>query len=226
MAAESVAVAGLPEWLVARGGRQPPAEAVLIAGIDEVGRGCLAGPVYVAAVILAPQTPIAGLRDSKKLSAARREALDGVIREAAQAWAIARASVEEIERFNILGATFLAMQRAAGALQPAPQTCLIDGNGAPQLPCPTRTIIGGDAVEPSIMAASIIAKVARDAHMQALDAAHPGYGFAKHKGYGTPEHLAALNRLGPCAMHRMGFAPCSQAALPLDGELGPPEAGR
>jgi RNase HII (EC 3.1.26.4) len=180
-----------------------------IAGVDEVGRGCLAGPVYAAAVVLPADHGIIGLADSKRLSPARRTRLAAVIRERAGAWAVASASVEEIEILNILHASLLAMRRAVEALRPTPTLCLVDGDRLPALPCAGRAVIGGDHLEPAIMAASILAKVTRDAHMSELDASHPGYGFARHKGYGTAEHLAALRRLGPSAEHRMGFAPCA-----------------
>ena len=188
----------------------------LIAGLDEVGRGCIAGPVFAAAVILPAQFELKGLNDSKKLSAAQREKLAPAIEACAIAWAVAAASVEEIERLNILQASLLAMQRAARALGVQPTAAQVDGLQAPELDCPVQTVVGGDAKIPSIMAASIIAKVARDAEMRRLDAEHPGYGFRQHKGYGTPEHLAALRRLGPCAIHRMSFAPCSSSARALD----------
>jgi ribonuclease HII len=184
----------------------------LAAGVDEAGRGCLAGPVYAAAVVLGPAA-IAGLNDSKQLSPARRERLYGEIRECAQAWAIGTASVEEIDRLNILQASLLAMRRAVEQLRPLPALALVDGNQAPRLPCAVRTIIDGDATEPAIMAASILAKVARDHELLRLDAEHPGYGLARHKGYGTAEHVAALRRLGPSPIHRMSFAPCAQASL-------------
>jgi ribonuclease HII len=186
------------------------------AGIDEVGRGCLAGPVYAAAVILPVRHGLKGLADSKALSAAEREALDPQIRAAALAWAIGIASVEEIDRVNILRATFLAMARAVAALGLRPDACVVDGNQAPPLDLPVRTVVGGDALVPGIMAASIIAKVARDAELRRLDAEHPAYGFARHKGYGTPEHQLALRTHGPCAIHRMSFAPCAQSSFRID----------
>lgn len=179
--------------------------------MDEVGRGCLAGPVYAAAVILADGTRIEGLNDSKKLSALQRERVAQRIREQALAWSIGRAEVEEIDALNILRATFLAMQRALAQLDPAATECWIDGNQRPPLDLPLRLIVGGDAIEPCIMAASVLAKVARDAEMTRLEAAFPGYGLAQHKGYGTPAHLAALARLGVSPLHRMSFAPCMQA---------------
>lgn len=184
----------------------------MIAGVDEAGRGCLAGPVYAAAVVLGPQVPD-GLNDSKKLLPARREALFDVVCAAALDWSIARAEVEEIDRINILQATLLAMQRAVAGLRTPPREAWVDGNQPPRLSCIVKTIIDGDALEPAIMAASILAKVARDRELRRLDALHPGYGFAKHKGYGTTEHLQALQRLGPCGLHRMSFAPCAQSSF-------------
>ncbi|MCE5232139.1 MAG: ribonuclease HII [Mizugakiibacter sp.] len=179
-----------------------------IAGVDEAGRGPLAGPVAVAAVILDPARPIDGLADSKRLSEAQREALYPLILERALAHAVVLVEVAEIDRHNIFRATMLGMARAVAQLRRIPSEALIDGNKVPAgLPCPARAIVGGDAREPAISAASILAKVTRDRHMCALDARHPGYGFARHKGYGTPEHLEALARLGPCAEHRRSFAP-------------------
>lgn len=183
-----------------------------IAGVDEAGRGCLAGPVYAAAVVFAGRVPD-GLDDSKKLSPARREELFDVICAQATDWSIARAEVEEIDRVNILQATFLAMQRAVAGLRNAPREVWIDGNQEPKLPHRVRMIVGGDALEPAIMAASILAKVARDRELVRLDTEFPAYGFAQHKGYGTPEHLAALQRVGPSVLHRMSFAPCAQASF-------------
>jgi ribonuclease HII len=180
-----------------------------IAGIDEVGRGCLAGPVYAAAVILGDDHGIVGLRDSKKLTPAQRQALAPQIQARALAWSIGIGSVEEIDTINILQATLLAMMRAVAALASPPTLCLVDGNRAPKLGCTVRTIVGGDDSVESIMAASIIAKVARDSELVRLETLHPGYGFARHKGYGTPEHLEALSRLGPCVLHRRSFSPCS-----------------
>jgi ribonuclease HII len=185
---------------------------VSIAGVDEAGRGCLAGPVYAAAVVLGPAWP-AGLNDSKKLSAMRREQLFAQIQAEALDWAIASASAQEVDQLNILQASLLAMQRAVGRLRAAPLEAWVDGNRAPKLACRVRTIVGGDALEPAIMAASILAKVARDRHLIELDRQYPGYGFAQHKAYGTAEHLAALRQLGPCVEHRMSFAPCAQIAL-------------
>lgn len=182
-----------------------------VAGVDEVGRGCLAGPVFAAAVILPAGCKIAGLNDSKKLSPQRRETLTIAIREVALAWAIGRAEPEEIDRLNILRATFLAMRRAVAALEPQAQECWIDGNQDPGLDLPLRLIVGGDGIEPCIMAASVLAKVARDAELVQLESVYPGYGFAQHKGYGTPLHLAALRSRGPTSIHRMSFAPCADA---------------
>ncbi len=180
---------------------------VLVAGVDEAGRGPLAGPVIAAAVILDPAQPIAGLDDSKKLSPTRRESLDGEIREKALTWALGRAEVEEIDRINILQASLLAMRRAILALDPAPEHALIDGNRCPELPCPAEAVIGGDAKVAAIGAASILAKVARDREMIELDARYPGYGLAQHKGYPSKAHLQALQRLGPTPIHRRSFAP-------------------
>ncbi len=186
-----------------------------IAGVDEAGRGPLAGPVMVAAVILDARHPIDGLADSKQLGETQREALAPLIRERAAAWSVIAIEVEEIERLNILGATLAGMARALDTLILAPTLALIDGNRIPKvLRCPARAIVGGDASEPAISAASILAKTARDALMRELDAIHPGYGFARHKGYGTPEHLTALERLGPCAIHRRGFAPVKRLVAP------------
>ena len=196
----------------------------LVAGVDEAGRGCLAGPVYAAAVILDPGHGIRGLDDSKKLKAAERDALFDKIQRRARAFAIARAELHEIEALNILHASMLAMQRAVAQLQPAPLLCLVDGNRLPrELPCPGQAVIGGDGLHAAIMAASILAKVARDREMQRLDVEYPGYGFARHKGYGTPDHLSALRRLGLSPLHRLGFAPCQSSlfdgALPLSADV-------
>lgn len=187
--------------------------AELIAGIDEVGRGCLAGPVYAAAVILPLQPQLPGLRDSKALSASSREKLVPQIEQTALAWAIGIATPAEIDEINILQATFLAMRRALAALKIAPDLCRVDGNQNPRLGVPTEMVIGGDALDACIMAASILAKVVRDAEMRRLCAEYPHYGFSQHKGYGTPDHLRALRQHGPCAIHRRSFAPCSQANL-------------
>ncbi|MCC6077064.1 ribonuclease HII [Pseudomonas sp. GCM10022188] len=179
----------------------------LVAGVDEVGRGPLCGPVVTAAVILDPLRPIEGLNDSKKLSEARRERLFDEIRDKALAWCIGRAEVEEIDRLNILQATFLAMQRAVEGLQVQPRLALIDGNRCPKLQVPSAPVVGGDAKVPAIAAASILAKVSRDREMAELDILFPGYGIAGHKGYPTPVHLEALKRLGPTSIHRRSFAP-------------------
>ncbi|MCU0936464.1 MAG: ribonuclease HII [Gammaproteobacteria bacterium] len=184
----------------------------LVAGVDEVGRGPLAGPVVTAAVILDPARPIDGLRDSKALTPARREALAALIRERALAWALGRAEVEEIDAHNILRATLLAMERAVLALPVAPERVLVDGNQCPRVPWPVEAVVGGDALVPAISAASILAKVARDAEMVELDARHPGYGLAGHKGYPTREHREALARLGPSPIHRRSFGPVAKAS--------------
>ena len=190
--------------------REEPANAgsIFIAGVDEAGRGPLAGPLAVAAVILDPARPIVGLNDSKQLSEAKREALYPLIIERALAYRIVLIERDEIDRLNILQATMTGMCRALAGLAPAAHAALIDGNQLPRdLPCPGRAIVGGDALEPAISAASILAKVSRDRVMVALDGEYPGYGFAAHKGYSTPAHVAALQRLGPCAQHRRSFAP-------------------
>ena len=179
-----------------------------VAGVDEAGRGPLAGPVVVAAVILDPARPIAGLADSKVLPEARRDALALAIRTHALAYAICSVEADEIDRLNILGATLAGMVRAVSALSPMPLLALVDGNRVPcGLPCAGRAIVGGDAIEPAISAASILAKTVRDARMRELDVVHPGYGFARHKGYPTRTHVEALRRLGACVEHRRSFAP-------------------
>ena len=183
-----------------------------VCGVDEAGRGPWAGPVSAGAVILAAGAPIEGLDDSKKLTAARREALARQIKAHALAWGIGFASAEEICALNILQATTLAMRRAVAAMAVAPVFALVDGNYAFDLPCPVRTLVGGDGLSASIAAASILAKTARDAVMVAFDRVHPGYGFAAHKGYGVPEHARALASLGPCAIHRHTWAPVRAAA--------------
>ena len=182
-----------------------------VAGIDEAGRGPLAGPVLAAAVILNPSRPIPGLADSKQLSARRRNALAERIRAEALDWGIGRADVEEIDRLNILQAALLAMARAVAQLATPPDVALVDGNARPRLPCTVVTIVGGDATVTAISAASILAKVARDKDMIKLAAAHPEYGFERHKGYATAEHLQALARHGPSVIHRRSFAPVSKA---------------
>ncbi len=178
-----------------------------VAGVDEVGRGPLAGPVVAAAVILDFTRPVQGLADSKLLSPARREELAVLIRERALCWALGRAEVEEIDRLNILQASLLAMQRAIDALTLSPELVLVDGNRAPMTNYPVRTVIRGDVTVPAISAASIIAKVARDAEMTELDKLFPGYGFARHKGYPTSAHLLALEKQGISHIHRRSFAP-------------------
>jgi ribonuclease HII len=178
-----------------------------IAGVDEAGRGPLAGPVFAAAVILDPERRISGLADSKILEPERREELADAIRSRALAWSIGRAEVEEIDTINILQASLLAMQRAVAALVLPPEMVLVDGDRAPIVNYRVRTVVKGDASIPAISAASILAKVSRDAEMCALAERYPGYGFAKHKGYGTEEHLQALDRLGVCPIHRRSFAP-------------------
>lgn len=183
----------------------------LVAGVDEAGRGPLAGPVVAAAVILDDCQPIAGLADSKKLSAARREALYDEIRAKALCCSIAQASVEEIDRLNILQATLLAMQRAVAGLRLKPGLVLVDGNRLPLLEMRAEAIVKGDAKVAAISAASILAKVTRDRGLEQLDRQFPHYGFARHKGYGTVEHLQALQQYGPCPEHRRSFAPVAQS---------------
>jgi ribonuclease HII len=178
-----------------------------IVGVDEVGRGPLAGAVITAAVILDPNKPIAGLADSKKLTQKQRERLAPLIKEHALAWAIGRAEPEEIDQINILQATLLAMKRAVEGLSIMPTVALVDGNQAPDLNCPVTTVIKGDQSEPAIAAASIIAKVARDSEMVEMEAKYPGYGFAKHKGYPTQQHQQALMELGVTDIHRRSFKP-------------------
>ena len=179
----------------------------LIAGCDEVGRGTWAGPVVSCALILDPGRLPAGLADSKTLSPRRRESLDAQIRAACLDLCIGVASAQEVDRLNILQATLLSMQRAVAGLRLRPALVLVDGNRAPELDVPARAVVGGDASEPVISAASIVAKVWRDARMAELDRHYPGYGFARHFGYGTAQHLQALRQLGPCAEHRHSFAP-------------------
>lgn len=177
----------------------------VFCGVDEAGRGPLAGDVYAAAVILRPDAVIAGLNDSKKISEARREDMIPEIKEKSVAWAIASATVEEIEQLNILQAAMLAMQRAVEQLAVSPALALIDGNRAPALQIPTHTLIGGDAKSASIAAASVLAKTARDASLRELDELYPMYGFAKHKGYGTKAHYEAIRQYGICPAHRPSF---------------------
>lgn len=185
----------------------------LVCGVDEAGRGPLAGPVVAAAVILDPARPILGLNDSKKLSAKRRMELAQEIRDKALAWSIAEASVEEIDRLNILQASLLAMQRAVAGVSPPPRRALIDGNKCPILDCPAEAIVGGDGKVAAIAAASILAKTARDSGMEALHVIYPMYGFDRHKGYPTAAHLAALRQYGPTPAHRRSFSPVAQLAL-------------
>lgn len=185
----------------------------LICGVDEAGRGPLAGPVVAAAVILDPTCPIDGLNDSKKLSAKRREALAVEIRAKALAWAVAEASVVEIDTINILQASLLAMRRAVDGLVLRPEKALIDGNRCPELACPAEAIIGGDGKVASIAAASILAKTVRDAGMLALHADYPMYGFDRHMGYPTAFHLQALRAHGPSPVHRRSYAPVAQLSL-------------
>jgi ribonuclease HII len=187
-----------------------------VAGVDEAGRGPLAGPLVVAAVILDQARPIAGIGDSKALAEARREALFPEILAHALAHCIVVVEVGEIDRLNIFQATMQGMRRALRGLAPMADLALVDGNRLPpDLPCNARAIVGGDASEAAIGAASILAKVTRDRLMRELDRRHPDYGFARHKGYPTPEHLDALLRFGPCSEHRRSFAPVRAAAMPM-----------
>lgn len=179
----------------------------LVAGVDEVGRGPLAGPVVAAAVILPDPQVIEGLADSKALTAAARTRCAAEIRFHARSWAIGRAEIDEIDQHNILGASMLAMQRAVAALRMQPNHVFVDGNRCPSLPCAATAIVKGDSLVPAISAASIIAKVYRDRLMELLEIRYPGYGFARHKGYPTGLHLRKLNELGPCACHRRSFGP-------------------
>ncbi len=179
----------------------------LICGVDEAGRGPLAGPVYAAAVILDPARRIRGLADSKTLSADHRERLAAAVKDRALAWAVAQASVEEIDRLNILQATLLATRRAVLALSIVPSEVLIDGLHCPALPLSTRAVVKGDATVAAISAASILAKTERDEEMRRLHERYPNYGFDCHKGYATAAHLEALQRYGACEMHRRSFAP-------------------
>jgi len=188
----------------------------LIAGVDEAGRGPLAGPVVVAAVILDPAQPIAGLADSKTLTAKRRELLAEQIRTHALAYTVVALEPAEIDQLNILAASLEGMRRASVALNPQPTRVLVDGNKVPpNMPCQCEAIVKGDSKIMAISAASILAKTVRDAGMVAAERLYPGYGFAQHKGYPTADHLAALRRLGPCAIHRRSFAPV-RAALSVD----------
>jgi len=187
-----------PDWYLPAG---------RVAGVDEAGRGPLAGPVIAAAVILDPARPVSGLRDSKQLSAGRRECLYEEITAAALAWATGRAEAEEIDRINILQATLLAMQRAIDALHPAAEHVLVDGNRCPRLSIPAQAIVKGDSRVAVISAASIIAKVTRDREMIELDRQFPGYGLAQHKGYPSKAHMEALEQLGVTPQHRRSYAP-------------------
>lgn len=182
-------------------------EAILICGVDEAGRGPLAGPVCAAAVILDPNRPIQGLKDSKKLSATSRERLADEIHAKALAWTVAWASAEEIDSINILQATLLAMSRSVLNLTTRPDEVWVDGNRCPELPYPVRAIVKGDALIPAISAASILAKTARDKEMLKLARYYPEYGFDRHSGYPTAEHIAALERCGACPIHRKTFGP-------------------
>jgi ribonuclease HII len=186
-----------------------------LAGVDEVGRGPLAGDVVAAAVMLDPQRPIEGLRDSKKLSSSRREELAQLIRERALAWSIASASVAEIDELNILQASLLAMQRAVQMLDPQPEYVLVDGNRLPRWHYASKAVVRGDDCVPAIAAASILAKVYRDGALLALEIQYPGYGFASHKGYPTPAHLHALQTLGVTPVHRRSFAPVKKILTAL-----------
>lgn len=191
----------------------------LVAGVDEAGRGPLAGPVVCAAVILAPRCRIAGLDDSKALGEPQREHLFAVIQRRCVAWQVVFIGREEIDRLNILWATMEGMRRAIIAIVPAASSALIDGDRVPPaLPCPAAAIVGGDALEPAIMAASILAKVSRDRYMRELHARHPHYGFDRNKGYPTREHFASLRRMGPCDEHRRSFAPVRDWAPCSSGE--------
>jgi len=196
-------------------GKRSPAQGSVprlpLCGVDEAGRGPLAGAVFAAAVILDPARPVPGLADSKQLAPSRREALAALVRRDALAWAVATASVAEIDAMNILQASLAAMARAVEALGVDPGEIVVDGLHRPAVRWPCRALVRGDSLEPAISAASILAKTARDAEMLALDARYPGYGFARHKGYPTPDHLEALARLGPCAIHRLSFAPVRAA---------------
>jgi len=183
---------------------------ILIAGVDEVGRGPLAGPVVAAAVILDPKQPIEGLADSKKLSESKRNKLDIEIREKALSWSLGRAEIEEIDEINILHASLLAMRRAVEGLSIQPEHAKIDGNRCPELSCTSEWIIKGDQKVACISAASIIAKVARDSEMLEMDIKYPGYGFASHKGYPTKVHMQALLDLGITPIHRRSFSPVAK----------------
>jgi ribonuclease HII len=195
----------------------------IVCGVDEAGRGPLAGPVYAAAVVLNPRRPIEGLRDSKQLSAPARESLAEQIQRRASAWAVASASVDEIDSLNILQASLLAMRRAVDSLGIEPALARVDGNQAPALRCAVETLVDGDALDPAISAASILAKCARDAAMIELHREWPHYGFDRHKGYGTRQHLTLLREHGPCIVHRRSFAP---VRLLLGAPVQRPETGQ
>lgn len=180
---------------------------LVCAGVDEAGRGPLAGPVCAAAVILDPARPIEGLADSKKLSKKKRAALEAEIKEKALAWCVAWGEVEEIDEINILQSTMLSMKRAVEGLSIAPDKVIVDGNRAPRLSCRVEAVVKADAKVPEVSAASILAKTARDRLMEKMDEEHPGYGFAKHAGYGTKAHVEAIRRLGPSPIHRRSFEP-------------------
>lgn len=184
-----------------------------MAGVDEVGRGPLAGPVVAAAVILDPERPIEGLTDSKKLSERRRERFFDQIREQAAAWAIGECSPAEIDEHNIYQATFIAMERAVRQLTPEPEYVLVDGNRCPGWRWPSEPVVKGDSRVDAISAASILAKVTRDRAMVEMDSRYPGYGLAGHKGYPSPAHLEALKRLGPSSIHRHSFRPVREAVI-------------
>ncbi len=186
----------------------------IVAGVDEVGCGCWAGPVYAGAVILPFDSRIGLVRDSKTLSLAQRERVAARVKEEAAAWAVGSASVQEVDALNIRGAGALAMRRAIEALALIPQFVIVDAFHLPGLPMPQKSVVRGDAHVKSIAAASVIAKVARDVEMERLDAEHPGYGFARHRGYGTKEHQAALAKLGPSPIHRLSYAPVKKLLVP------------
>ena len=190
-------------------------ETTIVCGVDEAGRGPLAGPVYAAAVILGPGVRLRGLADSKMLTPDARESLRARIERRASAWAVASASVAEIDGLNILQATLLAMRRAVEQLRCLPAEVLVDGLHCPPLHCPVRPVVRGDATIKEISAASILAKTARDRYMIELDRTYPQYGFAQHKGYSTPEHLDALRRHGACPHHRQTFAPVREVLYSL-----------
>ncbi|HIE53794.1 MAG TPA: ribonuclease HII [Chromatiaceae bacterium] len=190
---------------------------MILCGVDEAGRGPLAGPVVAAAVVLERNRPIPGLADSKKLTPRRREALYEEIVDRSLAWSLGRAEVEEIDRLNILQASLLAMRRAVEGLPLKVDHVLVDGNRLPDLPCSGEAIVGGDGLEPAISAASILAKVSRDREMVVLDQRYPGYGLAAHKGYPTKQHLEALRSLGVSEIHRRTFAPVRKLLLPHEG---------